>query len=154
MKSYFFILITLVLSLFLSCQNKFNKEIWLKENELTNYKSKRVDMTQDLIDNHLNIGMLKSEVIHLLGKPYNDSIKQYIPRNLKPPDSLNIFTIYDKEEKEREKYLELLNQWREKNYKTAPILTYYSGWSLIDPNFLTIRLDSTNKVADFWLEQH
>ncbi len=65
------VLILLSISIFFSCSlfdkdevRDFNKESWV------NSPSERYEMADDLLDNHLFVGMSKNEVISLLGDTY------------------------------------------------------------------------------------
>lgn len=139
-----------------SCQKKFNQKVWLENNnnDFTETKNPRIYMIDDIMDNQLNIGMEKQVVMKILGKPLSDTISAFLPRGVKLPDSLSVIFTRDLPEELQDKYLNLSNEWYKKNYKSAPMLTYYVGWSTIDPVFLEIRLDEENKVVDFWVKQN
>ena len=123
--------------LHISCQNKFDKKIWLeqKNNKLTTFDNPRLQMVRDVISNHLHIGMHKDSIIAVLGKPYQDKEKFYIPKGIKQPDSLRkIILIKDK--KKRDLYFGYLNKWYKENSIKGHFLIYPIGWDIIDPIFL------------------
>ena len=154
MKNRILLILILLTSTISSCQTKFDKKVWIEDSDLTNHQSIRSKMTKDLMLNHLRKGMKKEEIIDLLGKPYSDKIENYIPRELSPPDSLKLTVIFDKPTEQREKYFSLLEKWKKDNYQTDSIITFYAGWSLIDPVFLKIKLDKEGKLIDFWLKEN
>jgi len=157
MKKYSLIIISLIVLIFSSsCQNrKFDQKVWFENNsnDYADTKNPRIYMVDDIIKNHLKIGMKKEDVIKILGKPTIDTIGVYLPKNIKFPDSLSIIDKVDLSKEKKEQYLHLINEWYKKNYKSAPMLTYYVGWSTMDPVFLEIRLDDENKIIDFWDRQ-
>jgi len=137
-----------------SCQTKFDKEIWLKNDDFLKIKNPRANMVNDLMHNYLKAGMKKKEVVKLLGNPYRDTIGLILPKGFKPPDSLHMNTILRKKPNKREKYISFLNDWYKKNYQSTPMITYPIGWSMIDPIFLEIQLNNKNEVVDFWTKEH
>ncbi len=146
---YNIIIIFLIFSSITSCQTKFDKKIWKENSDFMDVKNPRAYMVKDLMKNHINIGMKKNKVIELLGKPYSDTIELYIPKGIKPPDSLRMNIILKKKVDEREKYISYINNWYRDNYKSAPILKYPVGWSLSDPKFLVIRLNNEKRLVNF-----
>ena len=56
-----------------SCKPKFDKEIWLK-NQNDNDDNPRFDMVNDLTENHLKRGVNRKEVVNLLGLPLYDTV--------------------------------------------------------------------------------
>ena len=145
----FFILIFISLS---SCngQNKFDQEIWLKNNDISIRENPRFKMVNDILENHLRKGMSKSSIIELLGKPNTDALDYYLPNNKKLPDSLEIDYDYDKDV---DKKIELISEWYKKNQKSAPMLKYHLGWTLIDTVSLEIILNE-GIVIDYWVKQN
>ncbi len=164
MKKQTLILLTLVfLVCFLSCSDKSNKyssqfdqKIWLENSEVGNGLSQntRAGKIDDLIENHLEKGMTKSDIIELLGNPYKDGIELRLPANIKVPDSLDIISTVGKSKEIREEMLDHWNNWYAENSQPDTLMLYAAGWSLIDPNFLVVKLDDKEIVNDFWLEQH
>lgn len=132
----------------------FDKSIWIGHNDLLVRKNPRLKMIDDLMDNHLKVGMDKKEVIELLGKPYRDTISLVLPKGSKLPDSLAINYDIKQSRNEREKSMNKINAWYKENYESAPLIAYPIGWSLIDPIFLKIKLNDKEVVLDFWVEQH
>jgi len=135
-----------------SCQTKFDREIWIKNNSLYKKKNPRFYMIDDLLENHLKVGMSKNSIIHLLGEPNKDTIELYIPKGIKLPDSLkfkNKQLLIVKDDR-----INYINEWYHKNYKSARFLSYPVGWSLIDPLTLKIMLDEKYKIVDFWIKEH
>ncbi|WP_157485959.1 hypothetical protein [Flavobacterium soli] len=49
---------------------KFEQKEWLKHNNDINHKSPRWNMISDLLENYLNSELNKSQIIDLLGKPF------------------------------------------------------------------------------------
>lgn len=133
-----------------SCQSNFDQKKWLENNDLSNTKNPRANMTKDLMNNYLKVGMKKEEIIELLGDPSSDTLSVYLPKNLHLPDSLNLL----KSKEDPQKALDLVNIWFKNNSKEAHLMYYPVGWSMIDPRFLVIRLDNDKLIADFWIEEH
>lgn len=153
MKNIFFILF--LFQFFLSsCQTDFVSSEWIEHNTVEEIKNPRQKMINDLMNNHLNKGMKRNELIKILGKPLSDSIMNYLPKNIKLPDSLKINYDIEKTEEERNKQIEKITLWYKNNYLQAQILMYPIGWSAMDPVFLKIRLSNEGFIEDFWIEQH
>jgi len=65
---------------------KFNQKEWLKHNDDGNHKSPRWNMLSDLRENYLNKELNKTQVINLLGKPF-ELEKRYVESK---NDTLNL----------------------------------------------------------------
>ena len=148
------ILNIVLIVLIISCQNKFNRYKWIEKsnNTLTKIENPRKAMIKDLLSNYLFVKMSKDSIIKLLGKPYKDTIICYVPKNIKKPDSLkNIYKI--KNVKKKEKVFDELNNWYNKNCIRGRYLIYPIGWSTIDPVFLEIEIDKSEKVKKFYVHK-
>lgn len=153
MKNLMFLLISL--SIFLvSCQSKFNKTLWIDNDNIFNKSNPRISMTDDLMNNYLKKGMHKNDVLELLGLPYKDSLSFILPKNKKIPDSLTINYSKKPSDEFKEKTIEQLNKWLSSNHVLVPLLKYPVGWSMVDPIFLEIQLNNKNEVVDFWVKEY
>jgi len=148
------IVILLLQGVFVSCQTDFNREVWLKNNDLTDTNNPRSKMTRDLLNNYLKKGLTKNDVIQLLGTPLSDTIGSFLPETLKLPDTLSVNYALKKTEYEKKEIEAIRNTWYQQNYKSAPMITYSAGWDLVDPVLLEIILDENDIVIDFWLNQY
>ena len=65
---------------------KFDQKEWLKHNDDSNHKSPRWNMLTDLRENYLNKELNKTQIINLLGKPF-ELEKRYVEST---NDTLNL----------------------------------------------------------------
>ena len=111
-------------------------------------------MIDDLVENILKKGMTKSEVIELLGEPYYDGIQCRLPEGIVIPDSVKVVHSSVKSNEEWLIEYARYKKWSKANCQPYTILRYPAGFSLIDQNFLTFKLDGNNLVRYFRVEQH
>lgn len=139
----------------LSCSpdKSFNRDKWLKHNTLETYNP-RAYMIDDLLENYLKPGLEKDSILALLGKPYTDGIGPRLPKDIVIPDSLDINTLVNLKGKIRDKKFEELDEFHRLNSKLDTLMLYPVGQSVMDPNFLVIKLDGNGKASEFWVEQH
>lgn len=140
----------------LSCKadNKFNQQKWLANSDVSDTHNPRAYMIDDLMKNHLKVGITKNAVLTLLGKPEKDRIENRLPKGINIPDSFS-FTNKENLKLERsDKVIAGINDFVRLNAKPHTLMLYSIGWSTIDPNYLIIQLDEKGMVLDFWTEQH
>lgn len=148
----FIILIFVLIITLDSCSSnynsdKFDKDVWLSNNDISDQYNPRSRMTTDLMENYLRPGMPRDSIIILLGRPYLEKIENRLPKGLEVPDSLSISESLDTIR------LEKFNTWYKTNSQPDTIMRYPIGWSTIDPNFLIIKLGQDSTATDFWIEQ-
>lgn len=145
-----------LLLVMLSCtRNKeFDKELWLRNNDVNDIRNPRAYMTNDLMKNHLRIGASKDSVVALLGKPYKDGVEHRLPKGIEIPDSLSLLKKSNLKKEQREVLMARINEFYRLNSQPVALMLYPVGWSTIDPNLLVVKLDRNGKVSDFWIEQH
>ncbi|HQT22509.1 MAG: hypothetical protein B7X86_16220 [Sphingobacteriales bacterium 17-39-43] len=139
-----------------SCKvdKKFNKERWLANNHVNDTHNPRAYMTEDLLENHLKIGITRDSVFALLGKPYKDGIENRLPKGLKMPDSLSFSNKENLKPENSDRATYKINEFMRLNSQPDTLVLYPVGWSTIDPNFLVIKFDNKGVSSDFWIEQH
>tara|TARA_R100000789_G_scaffold22086_1_gene24800 strand:- start:78 stop:467 length:390 start_codon:yes stop_codon:yes gene_type:complete len=129
MKYFLLLLSILFLS---SCSNiKYDRDVWLKDSVITkmDFNNPRSQMIDDVLKNHLKVGMSLEEVHYKLGyiEPskfaYDKPSSSYISK-----DSVSAKNIIG--------------------------LTYFIGPTLGDYELLTIELDENNLVKDFWVRSN
>mgnify|MGYP007060710950 FL=1 len=148
----FIILIFILVITLDSCSSnynsdKFDKDVWLSNNDISDQYNPRSRMTTDLMENYLRPGMQRDSILILLGRPYLEKIENRLPKGLEVPDSLSISESLDTSRVEK------FNIWYKTNSQPDTIMRYPIGWSTIDPNFLIIKLGQDNTAIDFWIEQ-
>lgn len=150
-----FILIFFVFMM-VSCEvdKKFNKERWWANNDLNDTRNPRAYMTDDLLKNHLKIGITRDSVLALLGKPYKEGIENRLPKELKIPDSISFSNKENLKPENRDKALARINEFMRLNSQPDTLMLYPVGWSTIDPKFLVIKFDNKGLSSEFWVEQH
>jgi len=150
MKNIKLILLLLFQISFVSCQNNFDREVWINNN---NYhkNNPRIKMVNDLMNNHLKRGMNKFQIFELLGKPESEYIGVYLPDGKKIPDSLSLIKTIGENNVLQNEMLNNVNQWYKDNYLSSPMISYPLGWNLIDPSKLIVRLDDNDNVVDFYI---
>ncbi len=149
--------------------DKFDRDVWLSNNDMTDTRNPRSKMTTDLLENYLKPGLTRDSILLLLGKPYFDGIENRLPKGLKIPDSLSLgidsvgvaslFDSVDLQMKNNskikvEKELKEFNSWYMANSQPDTLMLYPVGWSTIDPNFLAIKFKVDGTAYEFWVEQH
>ena len=111
-------------------------------------------MTKDLLDNWLFAGISRDSIISLLGAPYSEGITPRLPKGLIPPDSISTLNFINESKAIQEQKLKEFNDWFQRYSQLDTIMLYPVGWSMIDPNFLAIKLNIDSTASDFWVEQH
>lgn len=117
--------------------DKFERDVWLSNNDVNDIGNPRAQMIKDLLDNYLRPGIHRDSILTLLGKPYLERIENRLPTGLDVPDSLSNF-----------------NEWYAANGQPDTLMLYPVGWSTIDPNFLVIKFRPDSVAYEFWVEQH
>ena len=149
------ILCFLLLAMISCTRNKqFDKERWQRNNDVNDTRNPRAYMTNDLLKNHLRVGITKDSIIALLGKPYKDGVENRLPKGIELPDSLSFSKDTNLKKEQKDDVTARINKFVRLNSKLDTLMLYPVGWSTIDPNFLVVKLDKTGKVCDFWIEQH
>lgn len=161
------------LVIFSSCSmlynsDKFDRNVWLSNSDVTDTWNPRSKMTRDLMENYLKPGMSRDSILSLLGKPYLERIENRLPKGLDVPDSLSLgndsvglvalFDSVDLQKKMESKIkavkeLDEFNTWYRTNSQPDTLMLYPVGWSTIDPNFLVIKFKADSTVCEFWIEQ-
>ena len=116
--------------------DKFDSEVWIDNDDLTEGNNPRFYMTDDLIKNHLKPGMHRDSILVLLGRPYKEEIGNRIPTGLAIPDSIRN-----------------LNEWYRVHSQPDTVMMYPIGWSLVDPLFFVIKFRPDSTAYDFIIEQ-
>jgi hypothetical protein len=62
--------------------NKFDQQLWASMHESVDPKNPRGKMYQDLIENHVKIGMTKAQILNLLGSADLNNQERFIRYNL------------------------------------------------------------------------
>ncbi|WAC01882.1 hypothetical protein N7U66_18795 [Lacinutrix neustonica] len=154
MKLLFFSILFTLLCNSCQAQRDFNKELWSENSELIKEGNTRLEMVNDLMQNYLKIGMDKKQVINLLGEPNSDTIGVILPKGKSLPDSLKINYNIKQADSARLKITQKINEWYNKNYQPAKLMSYNLGWTLVDPIFLKIHINEENKVIGFWTKEY
>ena len=104
----------------------FDRESWIKNNDVNQIGIERQLMIHDLVKNILKKGMTKSELIELLGEPYSDKIHYRLPKGMIIPDS--ILTIKGSGNSKEEKRItkDKINNWYKLNGQPDTCLLYTS----------------------------
>lgn len=140
-----------------SCNNgdrKFNKERWINNSDVNDTNNPRAYMTEDLLKNHLKIGITKDSVLALLGKPYKDGIENRLTKEFKVPDSLSFSNEENLKPENSDRATDRINKFMRLNSQSDTLMLYPVGWSTIDPNFLVIKFNHKGLTSDFWVGQH
>jgi len=133
--------------------DKFNRDVWLWNDDMTDTWNPRAKMTSDLLQNYLRPGIHRDSILLLLGTPYLERIENRTPRGLDAPDSLSFFNLDSLSPKEREKLVDDVNEWHRSNSQPDTLMYYPVGWSTIDPRFLIIKFKPDSTAYEFWIEQ-
>lgn len=124
--------------------DKFDKDVCLSNNDISDQYNPRSRMTTDLMENYLRPGIQRDSIIILLSRPYWEKIEYRLPKGLVVPDSVSGIDSIG---------IEKFNDWQSKFSQPDTIMRYPIGWSTIDPNFLIIKMGQDSTVTDFWIEQ-
>ncbi len=145
----------MLICLFASCSTspKFDREVWIENPDVNDQYNPRAKMVQDVIDNHLKIGMSRRSVLVLLGKPLQEGIEQRLPDSTIVPDSVSFDNPENLKPENKDRVLLEINKFYKSHSKPVMLIRYAVGWSLIDPNYLVIRLNNKGMVEAFWKEQ-
>lgn len=116
--------------------DKFDSEVWIDNNDLTDRNNPRWYMTDDLMKNHLKTGMHRDSILLLLGQPYKEEIGNRIQTGLEIPDSIPN-----------------LSEWYRINSQPDTVMMYPIGWTIIDPLFFVVKFKPDSTAYDFVIEQ-
>ncbi|MBX2963692.1 MAG: hypothetical protein KF687_14360 [Cyclobacteriaceae bacterium] len=133
---------------------KFDKTVWLSNNDMADRYNPRAQMTNDLLENYLKPGIHRDSIILLLGRPYLEKIENRLPKGLQVPDSLSLIDSVNFRKENRDKALKNYNDWYAAHGRPDTLMFYPVGWSTIDPKFLVIKFKSDSTAYEFWVEQH
>jgi hypothetical protein len=131
----------------------FNREAWVDHPAVTDTHNPRARMVQDLISNHLKVGMTRKAVVVQLGQPYKEGIERRLPKNTILPDSISATNPENLKPENEKRSVAGLNKFIDLYAAPIMVMRYPVGWSTIDPNFLIIKLDKNGLVEDYWIEQ-
>ncbi len=134
--------------------NRFEKNSWVSNNDVSDRYNPRASMTKDLMENYLKPGMHRDSIILLLGRPYLETIENRLPKGLVVPDSLSFTDSENLKEENRDRTVKNFNDWYKTHGQPDTLMFYPVGWSTIDPNFLVIKLRPDSIAYEFWVEQH
>ncbi|MEJ6979682.1 hypothetical protein WG906_04425 [Pedobacter sp. P351] len=154
MLRYLFVLCSIVLISSCSHPKQFERESWLKNNDVNDTGNPRAYMTEDLLKNYLKTGLSKDSIIALLGKPYSDKIEQRLPKGMSIPDSISYTNSENIRADSNGRIMNQINEFMRLNSQPDTLMLYPVGWSTIDPNFLVVKLDDQGQAIEFWIEQH
>ncbi len=104
--------------------------------------------------NHLKPGMTRVAVLELLGKPFKDGIEQRLPKDIVVPDSLSLAQLDNLKAENRDRAQASYNEFYRLHSQPDTLLLYPVGWSIIDPNFLVVKLTGKGVVGQYWVEEH
>jgi len=134
--------------------DKFDKSVWLSNNNVSDQYNPRAKMTKDLLENYLRPGISRDSIIALLGQPYKEEIEMRLPKGIEVPDSLSLSSPENFKPENRDKAQENFNEWLRKNWQPDTLMFYPVGWSTMDPNSLVIKFRPDSIAYEFWIEQH
>jgi hypothetical protein len=151
-KSQTFVIVILLhsCSMFYN-SDKFDRPVWLSNNDVNDTRNPRAHMTRDLLDNYLRPGIHRDSLLILLGPPYLERIEHRLEKGLDVPDSLSLVNLKNENQ---EKALQNLRRWSTEHGQPDTLMLYPVGWSTIDPNFLVIKFRPDSTAYEFWIEQH
>ena len=150
----FFIVVVLNSCSMFKNSDKFDREVWLSNSDMTDTGNPRALMTKDLLENYLKPGIHRDSILTLLGEPYLEHVENRLPKGLDVPDSLSLVDSENFEKENQDKALDNFNQWYKDNGQPDTLMLYPVGWSTIDPNFLVIKFRPDSIANEFWIEQH
>jgi hypothetical protein len=136
-----------------STYEKFDRNVWLRNNEMEDQWNPRDGMTTDLLENYLKSGLHRDSIVQLLGLPYLERIENRTPRGLAAPDSISFFGLDTLSVEEKNKLVDESNEWRGLYSQPDTLMYYPIGWSTIDPRFLIIKFNADSVACEFWIEQ-
>lgn len=134
--------------------DKFERDVWLSNSDMTDTGNPRAQMTKDLLENYLRPGIHRDSILTLLGEPYLEQVENRLPKGLDVPDSLSLVDSENFEKGDKDKTLDNFNQWFKENSHPDTLMLYPVGWSMIDLNFLVIKFGPDSIANEFWIEQH
>jgi len=154
-----------------SRSDKFDRDVWLSNNDVADKWNPRANMTNDLLENYLKPAMTRDSILNMLGKPYFDGIENRPPKGIEIPDSLSLAMdsaglaslldsadLQTKNKRDSSKIktareLKEFNAWYKAHSHPDTLMLYPVGWSTMDPNFLVIKFRPDGTAYEFWVEQ-
>jgi len=133
--------------------DKFDRQVWLWNDDMTDTSNPREKMTKDLLENYLKPGIPRDSILLLLGEPYLERIENRLARGVEIPDSLSYHNLDGLSTEQRDKHNDNLNAWLDSNSQSDTLMYYPVGWSTIDPRFLIIKFKPDSTAYEFWIEQ-
>jgi hypothetical protein len=156
-------LLVIGFSLLASCdsQTQFDRDTWLRNNDMQAQRNPRSSMVDDLLQHHLRPGLSRNAVVQLLGTPYKEGVEPRLPKGVDLPDSLLLHHMpIIKSKTQADSIRDVLdanvrdiNSFYREHAQPDTLMRYPIGWSTIDPRFLVIRLNGKGKIAESWVEQ-
>ena len=134
--------------------DRFDRDVWLSNSDMTDTDNPRARMAKDLLDSYLKPGIHRDSILTLFGKPYLEQIENRLPKGLDVPDSFSLVDSENLKRENRDNALDNFNQWYKDYGQPETLMLYPVGWSTIDPNFLVIKFRPDSIAYEFWIEQH
>ncbi|RYE29199.1 MAG: hypothetical protein EOP48_32790 [Sphingobacteriales bacterium] len=151
-----FCLSVIAVTLILSCtasNGKFNQNRWLNNPGMNDWGNPRIVMLDDLMSNHLYIGMSRDSILMLLGKPYEEKIEMSLPDDMKIPDSISFAKEKNLRPGRADTVTYLINEFSKKNSQPDTVMMYALGPSMADYWFLKIVYDNKGRVRKYYKYQ-
>lgn len=137
-----------------SYSSSFDRDKWISNTDVNDQHNPRAKMIEDVMQHHLKVGMSRTEFLALLGKPYSDGIQQRLPKGTILPDSVSITSSDNLKPANQDKALVRFNAYYRSHARPDTLMLYPVGWSIIDPNFLTVEFNGKGTVRAYWVEEH
>ncbi|WP_247237256.1 hypothetical protein [Telluribacter sp. SYSU D00476] len=109
--------------------------------------SPRAKLMYEFVEDHLQPGISRERIVSLLGRPYNEGVRQFLPEGITVPDSIRKSAGHTNELREARE--NAINDFYRTHSQPDTVIEYMVGDGLLGATLLVIKLDDKGLARDF-----